>query len=101
VSKRKDRSGGGSLPKIEPGEPLPSIEECWTAYADRVLPADAGVVQRYETRKAFYAGFWSMLSICIRLGESDVSEADGIAALERLRIETEAWIKARIAEEGG
>jgi hypothetical protein len=101
VSKRKSGNNGGSLPKIEPGEPLPSIEECWSAYADRVLPADAGVVQRRETTKAFYAGFWSMLSICIRLGEPDVPEADGMAALERLRIEAETWIRARSAEEGG
>jgi hypothetical protein len=103
VSKRKGGSGngGGPLPRIKPGEPLPSIQECWTAYADRVLPADAGVVQRYETTKAFYAGFWSMLSICIRLGEPDVSEADGMATLERLRVEGETWIRDRIAEEGG
>jgi hypothetical protein len=89
------------LPKIEPGEALPTIEECWTAYARRVLPPDAGVVQRHETRKAFYAGFWSMMSVCLRLGEPDVPEAIGMATLERLRIEAESWIRAQITREGG
>jgi hypothetical protein len=101
VSKRKNENNGGSLPKIEPGEPLPSVNELWTAYAKRVLPTDAGEVQRNETRKAFYAGFWSMLEICIRLGEPDVPDAEGMATLERLHIESKAWIRARIAEEGG
>ena len=92
---------GRARPEITPGAPLPTAAECWEAFEASVMPDDAQDVQRYETRKAFYAGFWSMLSICNRIGEPDVPEADGVAMLERLQRECASWIRNQIAREGG
>lgn len=39
------------------------IEEVYNDYAKKVIPQDAGAVQRRECRQAFFAGATAMLSI--------------------------------------
>jgi hypothetical protein len=98
VSKRKGGSDGVSWPRIDK---IQTVEQFWSDYARLVLPTDASAVQRIETRKAFYAGFHTMLAICIRIGEPDVSDQEAMDALTRLKAESESWIRDQITTERG
>jgi hypothetical protein len=98
VSKRKGGSDSVSWLRIDK---IQTIEQCWSDYARLTLPKDAGEVQRIETRKAFYAGFHTMLAICIRIGEPDVPDQEAMDALTRLKAESESWIRDQIAKERG
>jgi hypothetical protein len=46
---------------------MTTIKELWDSYAKDVVPKDAPTVQRWETRRAFYAGaqavFMSILTM--------------------------------------
>ena len=39
-----------------------SVEEEWESFARAVLPPNCSTVQRWEMRRAFYAGAWAMLA---------------------------------------
>lgn len=63
------------------------IEKAWNSYATLVLPANAGPVQRDETRKAFYAGASVLFHTVLRAlddgddaTENDLALVDGISA---------------------
>jgi hypothetical protein len=98
VSKRKGGSDGVSWPRIDK---IQTTEQAWSDYARLVLPTDAGDVQRIEMRKAFYAGFHTMLAICIRIGEPDIPDQEAMDTLTRLKAESESWIRDQIAKERG
>lgn len=51
------------------------IADAWASYAEAVMPADAGHVQRQECRRAFYAGAQSVLSLLFMIGDID-ADAD-------------------------
>jgi len=58
--------------------PDKTLEKLWTDYA-KVLPPDAGPVQLVETKKAFYAGAYSILATMVaQVGdeEEEVTEKD-------------------------
>ncbi len=38
------------------------IADGWATFAERVLPTDAGAVQRQETKRAFFAGAGEILN---------------------------------------
>ncbi|OYD64818.1 UNVERIFIED_ORG: hypothetical protein BDU10_7438 [Burkholderia sp. CF145] len=42
---------------------MKTIEQRWCEFAARVIPHDAPLIQYHEMRKAFYAGFKSMLDV--------------------------------------
>ena len=68
-----------------------TIASGWESYNSKVLPQDAGEVQRSETRRAFYAGaWWCLLQVFLRIGEGDVSE-DAVAWLTRMAAEIEVF----------
>ena len=68
------------------------IEEKWNEYEEVVVPAHAGAVQRLESRRAFYAGAQSMLSLFVRISKDNVPETQGVAMLESCDKElTEFW----------
>jgi hypothetical protein len=66
---------------------MQTMAEKWEDYERMVLPASAGPVQRLETRQAFYAGAHAMLCVVQRLGDADVTVAEGMARLEDLKRE--------------
>ena len=64
---------------------METIQQMWEGYVAKVLaPLGPTIspVQYTETRRAFYAGFFSMLSACERIGEDDISEDRGVGYLE-------------------
>lgn len=73
---------------------MKTVKAEWEEYARLVLPADAPPVQITETRRAFYAGAWSMLMQSSELGDDSVSEEQGVIALEWWRREIEAFHRA-------
>jgi hypothetical protein len=70
-----------------PEPPPNSIGRWWQDYARRVLPAGAPQVQRWETRRAFYAGAAAMLDAIMHgmtpgdePTEADLAHMDALAA---------------------
>lgn len=56
----------------------------WESYVKGVMPKDAPEVQRTETRRAFYAGLFSMMNAMKRIGEPDIPEEAGVEWLDDL-----------------
>lgn len=69
------------------------IRDGWNDYAEKILPKDAPQVQRQETRRAFYAGAWELLSRYVDLGEPEISEDEGVEVLEATKREIEAFVR--------
>lgn len=67
------------------------VADGWRSYAEHVLPAGVSELQRQETRRAFYAGAWEMLSRMADLGDDDVPEDAGVRVLEATRRELVAF----------
>jgi len=64
---------------------MQTVLQSWESYVAAVLAPLGPTIsptQYSETRRAFYAGFCSMLVACERLGEPDITEARGIGYLE-------------------
>jgi len=70
-----------------------SINDFWIDYQKQVLSKEAPPIQVSETRRAFHSGFFVMLLICMRLGDKDVTENQGVFYLEKLRKEMEQFVK--------
>lgn len=70
------------------------IRDGWQAYAEKILPKNAPVVQRQETRRAFYAGAWELLSRYADLGEPEISEDEGVEVLDATTCEIEAFVRS-------
>lgn len=68
-----------------------SIGESWRLFERFIIPKDAGEVQREEMRRAFYCGAESVLRINWNIGDKNMSEDAGIAILNGLRDECEAF----------
>lgn len=80
---------------------FPAIEAMWLEYRKVALPAEATVNQVYLIRMAFYAGFASLLSQMMEIGDDDsVDEDSGALILEGYREELVKHV-ARIRSEGG
>jgi hypothetical protein len=72
-----------------------TLAELFETYRKRVLPATAPEVQIVECRRAFYAAAHSMLLLLLHtIGDEHVSEDEGVAVLEGLKAECEAFGKA-------
>lgn len=56
----------------------------WESFEKVGVPRNAHETQRLETRRAFYAGALSMLSLVQRTGDPGVSEEDGVAILNAI-----------------
>lgn len=66
------------LPMPKPGESHVARE--WDLYRRTVLPADAGDVQVSETRRAFYAGVFSLFTTFVALGQYPDDEGEAVLA---------------------
>ena len=58
--------------------PNKTLDKLWNDYATRVFPPNASPVQTSETKKAFYAGAYSILTAMVdQVGdEEDATEED-------------------------
>lgn len=63
---------------------LLTVRQAWESYRDAVIPKDAPEVQLIETRRAFYAGCWSMMTSFREIGTDAVTEAAGVEYMESL-----------------
>ena len=70
---------------------MKTVKSEWESFEAAVMPRGAGIVQRQEMRRAFYAGAWSMLCAVRGIGDDSVSEEQGIETLEAMRRELEAF----------
>lgn len=66
----------------------------WARYAIRVMPADAGEVQKQETRRAFYAGASAPFSVLLRslAPEAEPTE-DDLRMLDDLKAEFDQFAR--------
>jgi len=67
------------------------LEEIYNDYAAKVLPRQAGAIQRRETRQAFFVGAFSMLGI---LKQATDEGADEVGIMRDLESEMEAFADA-------
>lgn len=67
-----------------------TIQQYWETYKEAVLPKDASETQIEETKRGFYAGGWSVLTIMTRvIADQNISEEAGIQMLQGLLDECE------------
>lgn len=58
---------------------LKTIEEEWTAFSAMIFAKmNPGPVQVEETRKAFFAGAWAMLTAMRIVGTDEITEDQGV-----------------------
>lgn len=80
------------------------VQTWWEEYAAAVLPADCSEAQRTETRRAFYAGCYSMPMGFSQIGDAanafdrvgipaDATEDAGAQVLEDLKQEIEEFYR--------
>ncbi len=69
------------------------LAEAWASYEHQVLPGNCSDVQRFETRRAFYAGAAMLLELQIS-GMSDAPEttAEDEALLDGLKAECDQFL---------
>lgn len=79
----------------------PMLATDWESFRNDVIPFDAPADQLREMRIAFYAGAWAVLCRLARLSEPGVTIEAGIAGLELLRRECEAFQRAVVVEDQG
>lgn len=73
---------------------IKTVEQRWQEYADLVLPKLCSDVQRTETRRAFFAGFYSCLVFSRdEIGAPDFPEDAGVLALQLMHDECEAFYR--------
>lgn len=70
---------------------MKTIQENWQLFLALAVPADAPDVQKRETKIAFYAGCQAMFQINVDIASPNVSEAQGIKALEKCAEELRAF----------
>lgn len=69
-----------------------TVKDQWDSYATKQMPKGAGLVQRREMCRAFYAGAWSYFTLMS--GEAaSVSDDEGAAMIEQWRQEMLAFTK--------
>ncbi len=62
---------------------LKSIEQEWEGFSAMIFAKmNPSPVQREETKRAFFAGAWAILSATKRIGEPDISEETGVQWFE-------------------
>jgi hypothetical protein len=64
--------------KINPA----ALSEAWLEYALEAMPLNALPIQQKETRRAFYAGAWIMLTILSQMSEDSFTQDEASAQIE-------------------
>lgn len=73
---------------------LKTIEEEWTGFSEMIfskLKVPPGPVQVEETKRAFFAGAWAMLTAFVALGGPQFSEEQAVRFLEEREEEGRAF----------
>lgn len=73
------------------------LEEIYNDYAAKVLPKEAGAVQRKETRQAFFVGAYSVMIV---LNDATAPGADEAAIVNELKAEFEAFAESAMKAGG-
>ena len=86
-----------SAPKVfrKPESHLPThiLAGGWADFETKILdPIRASVVQRFEMRKAYYAGAAMVLQVCNDIAELE-NDDDGVKVFESVNKEIESFIK--------
>lgn len=69
-----------------------TVAASFAFYRERVLPKNAPPIQIEECRRAFYSGVYFMLAnLLANIGDASTTEEEGIAELEKLKAECEAF----------
>lgn len=77
---------------------MQSIAEIWSEYEERVVPADAGEVQRVETKQAFYSGVGSILHAQLQMTGEDLTDDQCTDLLTSWLDEFNDYVKSRIVQ---
>lgn len=73
---------------------LKTIQEEWEGFSGMIFAKMApSLVQREETKRAFFAGAFAILCAMKRIGEPDISEAAGIQFIEEREMEGQAFYR--------
>ncbi len=67
------------------------IQQAWDSYLRDVVPVGAPAVQITESKRAFFAGALAAFTVYTDVAPDDVSEEEGVARLEALYQELEAY----------
>jgi len=68
------------------------LADQWQDFEKRVLPADAGEVQRIETRRAFYAGAQALLCGLLNMFEPDHGPTEeDLKAMDSIKAELDQF----------
>jgi len=62
---------------------LPTLEQAWLSWRNTVM-SGASDSQLIESKRAFFAGVLSLMTLTKRIGEPDISEDEGVFILERI-----------------
>lgn len=63
---------------------MKTIQEVWLSFLKQVVPASAGMVQRAETKVAFYAGATAMFGLMKNLSDN---QDEGVKQLKSFQAE--------------
>jgi len=66
----------------------------WASLRELAMADVTSPIQIKEMRRAFYAGAQAVFSGVKRVGEPDISEAEGVDFFERVDVELQAFLKA-------
>lgn len=73
-----------------------TVAESFATYRAAVLPPEASDVQVIECQRAFYAGvYFLLMGALLNIGDQSTDEEDGIAQLEAIKAECEAFAAGR------
>lgn len=70
-----------------------TLAEQWETFEAEVVPTNAGLIQRIEMRRAFYAGAASYGVVIQAIALDTVSEAASMAMLEGLNDELARYLR--------
>lgn len=71
------------------------IERSWENYMRKVLPAGASTVQRWESRRAYYAGASTLFSILVSgMGPGDEPQPEDLELMRSIKSELDNFAAA-------
>jgi hypothetical protein len=72
---------------------LSVIRQIWEQYEKEALPADAGPIQRKESKRVFYAGAATMFNLLMQVEEYSATPADGVIGMRALWADMDEFTK--------
>ena len=79
--------------QIEPARAVPGakpIDAVWRSFAERVIPAEIGTIQRMECRRAFYAGAAATFAVTLARLEGCLTD-DDLTLIEIVKAELDSF----------